>query len=157
MTDQHSDHELIRNTVARYTFTVDSKNWQDMYSIFTENARINFTFLGAAGEMQGVPALLGFIQKAAQDTLSQHAITTQSIQVTGSDTAEATTYMSVTHVGGSNHPQKGKMHCAWGKVVDRLVKGPFDADGKVGWRIQERVLYEQLPSTGELNLLGKAQ
>lgn len=150
----HSDHELIRNTLAAYTFAVDSKNWPAMYSVFTETARIHFTFLGAAGEMQGVPALLAFIQTAARDTLSQHAITTQSIEVKGPDTAEAITYMAVTHMGSDNHPQRGEVHCAWGKTVDRLVKGTFDADGKVGWRVQERVVYEQLPSKGELKLFG---
>ncbi|KAL4758761.1 nuclear transport factor 2 family protein [Aspergillus foveolatus] len=152
MGNQHTDYELIRNTLAIYPFAVDSKDWSAVQSVFTEDARIHFTFLGTAGEMRGPIALLAFIQRAAHNTHSQHAITTQRIEVTGSDSAEATTYMAVTHVADANHRQKGEVHYAWGKVVDRLVKRPVDTDGTLAWRVQERHVYEQLPSMGELKL-----
>jgi hypothetical protein len=40
------------------------------------------------------------------------------------------------------------MFCSWGKLVDKLTK---ESGG--GWRITERFIYEQLPSTGSLRLI----
>ncbi|KAF2853062.1 hypothetical protein T440DRAFT_515793 [Plenodomus tracheiphilus IPT5] len=148
-----SDHEAIRNTLAQYPLVVDSQKWEEMHYVFTEDARIHFTFLGAAGELLGLPSLLHFIKTAAKDTVSQHAISTQRIELTGPSSAEATTYVTVTHVGSENHPQKGEMFCSWGRLVDKLTKGCFG--GKAGWRITERLIYEQLPSTGNLKLIHK--
>jgi hypothetical protein len=151
MANQVSDHEMIRNTLARYAIVVDDQDWEGMHRVFTEDARIHFTFLGAAGEMPGIPYLIRFIKTAAQDTVSQHAMSTQSIELTGTANAEATTYMTVIHVGGENHKQKGEMFCSWGKLVDKLTKGIFD--GKEDWRITERIVYERLPNRGNLNLI----
>ncbi|KFX87625.1 hypothetical protein V495_00607 [Pseudogymnoascus sp. VKM F-4514 (FW-929)] len=151
MANQVSDHDMIRNTLARYAIAVDDQKLEDMHQVFTETARIHFTFLGPAGELPGISYLIQFIKAAAQSTVSQHAMSTQSIELTGPNTAEATTYMTVIHVGGENHKQKGEMVTSWGKVEDKLMKGIFD--GKEGWRITERVIYEQLPNRGNLKLI----
>jgi hypothetical protein len=143
-----SEHEAIRNTLARYAMVVDESKWEDLDRVFTEHVRVNFTFLGAAGDLHGIPSVLGFIKTAATDTVSQHAISTQHINLTGPSSAEATSYMTVMHVGGDKHKQKGEMFCSWGKLVDKLTK---ESGG--GWRITERFIYEQLPSTGSLRLI----
>jgi hypothetical protein len=127
---------------------VDQSKWEDMGRVFTEDVRVNFTFLGAAGDLHGIPSVLGFIKTAAIDTVSQHAISTQHINLTGPRSAEATSYMTVIYVGGDKHKQKGETFCSWGKLVDQLTR---KSDG--GWRITERSIYEQLPSTGSLRLI----
>jgi hypothetical protein len=71
------------NTLARYAIVVDDQKWEDMYQVFTEDTRIHFTFLGAAGELLGISYLVQFIKTAAQDTASQHAMSIQSIVLTG--------------------------------------------------------------------------
>ncbi|KZM20811.1 hypothetical protein ST47_g8050 [Ascochyta rabiei] len=146
-----SDYEAIRNTMARYAMVVDEHNWDDMHHVFTEDARIHFTFLGAAGDLHGIPSLVRFIRTAATNTTSQHAISTQQIVLTGPTTAEATTYMTVIHVGGENHKQKGEIFCSWGKLEDKLIKQSIDQ--YEDWRITERFVHEQLPSTGSLRLI----
>jgi hypothetical protein len=146
-----SDHEAIQNTLARYAMVVDEHKWEDMGYVFTEDVRVNFTFLGAAGDLHSISSVLGFIQRAATNTVSQHAISTQQINLTGPRSAEATTYMTVMHVGGDKHKQKGEMFCSWGKLVDKLTKESTDDGGS--WRITERFIYEQLPSTGSLKLI----
>lgn len=149
--NQLSDHEMIRNTLARYAIAVDDQKWEDMHQVFTEDAQIHFTFLGAAGEVLGIPNLVQFIKTAARDTVSQHAMSTQSIELTGPNTAKATTYMTVVHVGGENHKQRGEMVSSWGKLEDKLIQDIFD--GKKYWRITERFIYEQLPNRGNLKFI----
>jgi len=151
MVNPASDYEMIRNTLARYALLVDDQCWEDMHQVFTEDCRIHFTFLGPAGELPDIAHLVRFIKTAAKDTVSQHAMSTQSIEFTGPNSAKATTYMTVIHVGGQEHKQKGETFCSWGKLVDKLTKGVFD--GKEGWRVTERLIHEQLPSTGNLKLM----
>lgn len=127
---------------------VDDQKWE--HQILVEDARIHFTFLGAARDLTGITQLIQFIKTAVQDTVSQHALSTQSIELTGPYTAEAMPYVTVIHMGGENHKQKGEMFSAGGKLEDRLTKGIFD--GNEGCCITERLVHEHLPNRDSLEL-----
>lgn len=151
MDSQPSDYDLIRNILARYAIIVDDQEWEKLSEVFIDNAFVDFTFLGDAGKQRGILNITETIKKASRNTVSQHALTTQDIHLTGATSAEATTYITVIHVGTENHKFKGEIFYAWAKLVDKLNKGIFD--GKIGWRISERIIKPQLPSSGNIELV----
>lgn len=80
--------------------------------------------------MTGVDVVTKSIQAVISHIDTHHALSTQSIHLTGTATAEATTY-SIT-----NHSSAGKSFLALGRYEDRLVKVSVGATDK--WLIKER-------------------
>ncbi|KAL5320137.1 hypothetical protein ACEPPN_010938 [Leptodophora sp. 'Broadleaf-Isolate-01'] len=149
-----SDVDLIRNTTARYAFIVDAQTWDDLHSVFTPDADIHFTWLGDHGKVTGVENIGKLIGASAANTVSQHSLSTQSIEVTGADTAVAKTYVTVLHEGTETHRCPGERFNPWGWYGDKLVK--TKVDGKEDWRIVERLVKLNLPLGGNIDLLSSA-
>lgn len=82
---------------------------------------------------------------------TQHALTTQLIEITGKKTAKATTYC-MSDVFGIGK-DKGKHLTNWGIYKDRLVKGTFD--GQENWKIAECTATVSAPLVGDLSLVGQ--
>ncbi|KAF2233464.1 hypothetical protein EV356DRAFT_577501 [Viridothelium virens] len=124
-----AEYEAIRNTVARYCFAIDDKDWNSLSLIFTPDADAEYPFPG--GSLKGVKAMKDTIRKRLENVTSHHALTTQTIDIdAGDQTAKAKTYFTGTHFGKND--QQGKSSTAYGMYVDELevVEG--------FWRIRRR-------------------
>lgn len=144
-----SDHELIRNCIARYCIGVDLKDWNTFSKAFLDNAKVDFP--GPGGPVEGVTAIAETAKGMVEDFQTQHALTTQLIEITGENTANATTYCTADVFGvGEN---EGKRVTNWGLYQDKLVKGDFD--GREDWKIAERIATVAAPLSGDLSLLSK--
>ncbi|PSN72048.1 hypothetical protein BS50DRAFT_672914 [Corynespora cassiicola Philippines] len=156
MTAQVSDHELIRNVIALFIFAVDTQNWNDFDSVFTEDAFADYTFVpNGKGQRRGPKEIAALISRGIKDTTCFHCLGTQRIVLTGPNTAEATTYVSLIHAGTKDHRYPGERYYGSGCYKDKLIKGVFD--GKEDWRIYERKVVEVLPPSGKVNLLDTKQ
>ncbi|KAH7317175.1 SnoaL-like domain-containing protein [Stachybotrys elegans] len=144
-----SDHELIRNCIARYCIGVDLKDWEIFSKAFSDDAKA--TFPGPGGTIQGITALKTTVQAMVESFQTQHALTTQLIELTGETTANATTYCR-TDIFGVDEDQS-KNVTSWGMYQDKLVKGTYD--GREDWRIAERNAISTAPLKGDLSLLSK--
>jgi hypothetical protein len=80
---------------------------------------------------------------------TQHALSTQLIELTGDKTADATTYVTTVLFGVGK--DEGKSMTTWGMYQDKLVKDSFD--GQEDWKIAERRVISQLPLAGDLFFL----
>ncbi|KAJ5588199.1 SnoaL-like domain-containing protein [Penicillium hordei] len=142
-----TDHELIRNCISRYCIGVDLRDWEIFSRAFTNNVKVSFP--APAESTEGIAALTSSVQGMVGILQTQHALSTQVIELTGERTAEATTYVSAVLSGvGKN---EGKFVTSWGMYQDKLVKDLFE--GREDWRIAERIASSWLPLTGDLSLL----
>ncbi|KAJ3464890.1 hypothetical protein MRS44_009676 [Fusarium solani] len=144
-----SDHELIRNCIARYCIGVDLRDWNTFSNAFLDNAKA--TFPGPGGTIEGVTALKATVQGMVGSFQTQHALTTQLIEVTGKKTANATTYCRADIFGVGK--DEGKRVTNWGMYQDKLVKDIFD--GREDWKIAERNAILTAPLSGDLSLIPK--
>lgn len=124
-----SDHDLIRNTVSGVAITFDIKKFEDLRSFFTDDCVADYT--GSLGLMKGPDAVIQGLQKAIGHISTFHGLTTQTIHLTGKDTAEATTYCAAGHFLGE------KSFLAEARYFDKLVKV---SDGNsIKWKISYRL------------------
>lgn len=151
MAAQVSDHDLIRNVIALFAFAVDTQNWNDFHKVFTDDAFVNYTWIPGKGQRRGPNDTADLISNGIKDTISFHALGTQRIVLTGPNTAEASTYVTVIHSGTEDHQYPGERYQGWGCYRDKLRKGVFD--GKEDWRIEERIVEEILPPISKANML----
>ncbi|KAH7376953.1 SnoaL-like domain-containing protein [Plectosphaerella cucumerina] len=147
MSSPISDHDLIRNTIARYSIGVDLKDWDLFTSAFTETAKI--TFPAPMGTFEGITTITATIQSTVSNFHTSHALSTQLIEITGEKTAKATTYTATELFGTGEN--EGKHATNRGLYRDKLVK--ISVDGREDWRIAERDAVGQWPLTGDLSLL----
>jgi hypothetical protein len=123
-----SDHELIRSTIAGVAITFDTKQFQDLRRFFTQDCVADYT--GSLGLMKGVNAVTEGLQKAIGHVSTFHGLMTQTIHLTGTNTAEATTYRAAGHFLGD------KSFFAEARYFNKLVK-VIDGDN-VKWMISYR-------------------
>lgn len=133
------DYEAIRNTLSNYCIALDSKDFSLLTSVFTSDVDAQYPF----AHHTSCESIAAAIQKRLQHITSQHALTTQIINISGNGkTASATTYFTGIHFGQGKW--KGQQVTAWGKYVDSLVltegeeKGAPGASGK--WLVSKRVV-----------------
>lgn len=147
MVQATSDHELIRNCIARYCIGIDLRDWNIFSKAFLDNVKVHFP--DPIGTIEGITALSGQVQNMVGSLQTQHALSTQLIEHTGEKTAQATTYGRAIHFGVGK--DEGKCVTAWGMYQDDLVKDIFD--GREDWRIAERKVIFQAPFSGDLSLI----
>ncbi|KAH9204894.1 SnoaL-like domain-containing protein [Leptodontidium sp. 2 PMI_412] len=142
-----SDHELVRNCIARYCIGVDLNDWEIFSSAFLDSGKA--TFPEPIGTVERIIALKATVQGMVANLQTQHALSTQVIEFTGERTADATTYATADLFGvGKN---EGKHATNRGIYQDKLVK--VIIDGREDWRIAERKAIPQWPLSGDLSLL----
>ncbi|OQO02710.1 hypothetical protein B0A48_12239 [Cryoendolithus antarcticus] len=134
------DYEAIRNTLSRYCVALDTKDFSLLARVFTENVVAKYPF-GPA--LEGVEAIQAKISDRLKHITSQHALTTQTIEMAADGkTAETTTYFTGIHFGQGKW--KGQQVTAWGRYVDHFVRVKADAaedvlPGATGrWLIDKR-------------------
>lgn len=140
-----ADRMAIDDLLTRYTMAVDSGDWQQLDTVFTPDAVIDYT---SAGGVRGTrDEIKAWLAKAlAPFPVRQHMIGNRHVEIEG-DTATVRAYffnpMMLTHPDGSSHPTPGG-----GYYNHRLVRTPE------GWRsvelIEEEVWRTGLPESLEV-------
>jgi 3-phenylpropionate/cinnamic acid dioxygenase small subunit len=127
--EQISDRIEIDDLLIRYTVAIDTKDWELLDTVYTPDARIDYTTSGGIkGEYPEIRAWLA--EALAPFTMTQHLISNSVAKIDG-DTASART-MVFNPMGTDDG--KGGLNLfyvgAW--YDDKLVRTPD------GWRIAER-------------------
>ncbi|KAK4544073.1 hypothetical protein LTR36_004571 [Oleoguttula mirabilis] len=115
------DYFAIQNTISRYCFALDSKDFDLLKQVFTEDVDSIYPF--GRGQIQGVQNVAAAIKKRLTHITSQHALTTQHIVIAADGkSAQVTTYFTGVHFGKGKW--EGQEVTAWGKYVDTLILFP---------------------------------
>ncbi len=123
------DERSIVDVAVRYCWVLDTRNWDDLRSVFLDDARAT---LGEARDLVGVEAIAARCREAlAPLDASQHIVATHQVTVDG-DQATHRCYVHAQH--HRRGARDGKNYVVGGRYDDRLVR---TADG---WRIAERTL-----------------
>ena len=127
--EQISDRIEIDDLLIRYTVAIDTKDWELLDTVYTPDAKIDYTTSGGIkGDYPEVRAWLAKVLPAFK--MTQHLISNSVVKVDG-DTATART-MVFNPMGTDDG--KGGLNLfyvgAW--YDDKLVRTPQ------GWRIAER-------------------
>ncbi|KAF4461577.1 small subunit of phenylpropionate dioxygenase [Fusarium albosuccineum] len=146
MSPTASDHELIRNCIARFALGADLGDWTLFSTAFREDVKIEFPF--GMGSIEGVSTFAKTVQSVKGTSETQHALSTQIIEVEDENTAAVTTYGTAVFVGTGQ--KEGKTWISRVSYKDKLVKGFFD--GKEDWRIIQRKVVNLTASTGDESL-----
>jgi hypothetical protein len=129
-----SDRLEIQDLMVRYSYAIDSRDWDALDDVFTPDAHIDYSvFGGSVGNLAETKKFLG--EAMPMFSTLQHMVSGTTITFTGDadppDGAETRTQChNPMTMGDAEHPDL--MVCGlW--YVDKLVR---TADG---WRIKERV------------------
>ncbi|WPG99314.1 Hypothetical protein R9X50_00212700 [Acrodontium crateriforme] len=114
------DYFAIQNTLARYCIALDTKDFTLFDQIFTPDVDAIYPFRSAMKGAQELAAAIEQRHHRLTHITSQHALTTQMIEIdAGGTKASAVTYFTGIHFGKGTW--QGKEVTAWGKYVDSLV------------------------------------
>jgi SnoaL-like domain len=114
-----SDILAIKNTLAKYSIAIDSKNFDNgLPAVFTEDAIANYTL--PTGVLNGLPAIIQTLSNSLVNFTTQHSLTTQLIDIVGNNKAESVTYLMATHFGIDGTIYEGLVSKAFSKYEDKL-------------------------------------
>jgi hypothetical protein len=129
-----SDRQEIVDVITRYTRAVDTRRWDDLDAVFTEDAVLDYSSVG--GPVDGLAVARPWVVQGLEGFLRfQHVIGQVSIDVEG-DSARATAYMTnpmvapnpdgsehVVEVGGYYHHDLVRTPTGWRsrRMVDEIV------------------------------------
>ncbi|KAJ3531568.1 hypothetical protein NM208_g8827 [Fusarium decemcellulare] len=125
-----SDHEHIRNIIALYSQLLDQKHFEQLGKVLTPDVSLEYP--APLDAFKGIEESQNGLKKAISHPKTIHCLSTQSIHLTGPETAVATTYVMAHHWLGE------KTFVSPGKYDDELVKDVFN--GENAWRIKRRVV-----------------
>jgi hypothetical protein len=121
-----ADRQEIAELCIRYTFALDTKNWQLLESCFTSSP----VFVHPGGRLEGFPEILARTSAALGPlTATQHLLGNILVQV-GGERAGSTCYFHAQHV--RTDTPGGDLYIIAGRYDDTLLRTPD------GWRIAER-------------------
>ncbi|SDN26784.1 nuclear transport factor 2 family protein [Streptomyces wuyuanensis] len=112
-----SDIEEIKKLKARYCRFVDTRNWQGLRSLFTDDARSTLS-----GDEQSVEDFISLAREWLGDSTSVHSAIMPEIEITGLGTASGVWGMEdiVTFPSGPGEAPKG-IH-GWGHYKEEYRK-----------------------------------
>ena len=125
-----SDRLEIQDLMVRYSYAIDSRNWDALDDVFTPDAHIDYSvFGGSVGNLAETKAFL--TEAMPMFTTLQHMVSGTTIAFDGDTRHHAKTQChNPMTMGDAENPDL--MVCGlW--YVDKLVRTPD------GWRIKERV------------------
>jgi 3-phenylpropionate/cinnamic acid dioxygenase small subunit len=127
--EEISDRIEIDDLLIRYTVAIDTKDWELLDSVYTPDAKIDYT---TSGGIKGeYPEVRAWLAKAlAPFTMTQHLISNSVVNVDG-DSATART-MVFNPMGRDDGEGGLKLFYVGGWYDDKLVRT------EDGWRIAER-------------------
>ncbi|MCJ1264520.1 hypothetical protein MMC22_004392 [Lobaria immixta] len=136
----------IHQTLGLYPFVIDGKQFDRLDLVFHENVWANVTMLGV---FQSLSALEAGLKSFLAAVTSQHAITTQLIQIhEKGTTARSASYYTGTYLGTGSFTNQSLI--SWGTYEDNWVKNLTTGQ----WRIIERTLTFAGPSSGNGAIFG---
>ncbi len=124
-----SDRLEIQDLMVRYSYAIDSRNWDGLDDVFTPDAHIDYSvFGGSVGNLAETKAFL--TDAMPMFTTLQHMVSGTTIEFDGDTATTKTQCHNPMTMGDAENPDL--MVCGlW--YVDKLVRTPD------GWRIKERV------------------
>ena len=91
----------IRNTMAHYPLAIDGKNFAALDLVFAADAVANYST--PLNVLTGLPQIEAVLEQALAPVLSQHALSTQVIEIEkGGETAKSVTYFTASQFGMGN-------------------------------------------------------
>ena len=123
--EELADRAAVADVVIRYFELVDTKTWDRMHEVFTEDTTARWT---PTVLMQGITNVVGATQHmvGGGEVVTFHHVASMTPVVTG-DTAEVTARVRAMHYGVG--PREGKFYESLANQPTQLVRAP------VGWRI----------------------
>jgi len=127
--DEISDRIQIDDLLIRYTVAIDKKDWDLLDTVYTPDAKIDYT---ESGGIKGeYPEVRAWLAKAlAPFTMTQHLISNSVIELDGDAARGRTMVFNPMGTDDGNGGLKIFYVGAW--YVDKLVRT------SEGWRIAER-------------------
>ncbi|KAF7366993.1 SnoaL-like domain-containing protein [Mycena sanguinolenta] len=125
-----SASELIRTTLGHYPLSIDGKNFGALALVFAADAVANYSApLGVLTPLTTIQAVLA---SSLEKVTTQHALSTQVIEVLSESEAFSVTYYTATHFGMGVY--EGEIAVAYGQYQDYWVLQ------HESWKIQTRNL-----------------
>jgi len=127
--EEISDRLEIQDLMVRYSYAIDSRDWDALDDVFTPDAHIDYSvFGGSVGNLAETKAFL--TEAMPMFTTLQHMVSGTTIEFDGDTATTKTQCHNPMTMGDAEKPDL--MVCGlW--YVDKLVRTPD------GWRIKERV------------------
>jgi len=135
------DRFAIIAVLDRYAEVLDTRRWEGLADVFTEDVEMDFQSWRATGLAEVTRHVRSFLDGCGP---SQHLLGNYRIELDG-DRASSRCYVRVMHLGKG--PHEGKTYEMWGEYRDELVRAP------AGWRSRRRVAIPRLEQ-GDRTLLG---
>ena len=134
------DRFAIIATLDRYSECLDTRNWEGLSDVFTEDVEMDFGTWQGSGLDAVRSNIRSFLGGCGP---SQHLLGNYRIDLAG-DRASSRCYCRVMHHGKG--PHEGKTFESWIEYADDLIRTPN------GWRSHHRVAHVQM-NQGDITLL----
>jgi hypothetical protein len=123
--EELADRTAVADVLIRYYELVDTKDWDHMHEVFTEDTTAQWT---PTVVMQGIANVVGATQHmvGGDEVVTFHHVAGMTPVITG-DTAEVTARVRAMHYGLG--PREGKFYESLATQPTELVRTPD------GWRI----------------------
>lgn len=130
MTDELADKLAVNQLIDTYALGIDSRDWDLVTSVFTDDAFLDYTaFGGPKGPRDDV---IGWLRDAlGAFVMSQHLITNRLVTIDGDDAVVSAELLAIMGMPGAEPGKMSMMHTG-GQYNDRLVRT------SEGWKIAKR-------------------
>ena len=139
--EQISDRIEIDDLLIRYTVAIDTKDWELLDTVFTPDAKVDYT---TSGDIKGdYPEVRAWLAKVLSSfKMTQHLIGNSVVEIEG-DTAKART-MVFNPMGTDDGGGGLRMFYVGAWYVDTLVR--TDAGWRIADRFEEQAFFDSSPS-----------
>ncbi|KAK6439080.1 hypothetical protein LTR95_004711 [Oleoguttula sp. CCFEE 5521] len=141
------DYNAIQNTISTYSLAIDSKDFGRLSQVFTTDIVANYS--EPLNAITGLAQVQQVLQKSLAPVTTQHALSTQVIDIHG-DSANSTTYLTASHFGSGLY--EGQVLYAYGKYIDQLVRMSRAYAQAPTWRVRARNLVYMGPFIGNASV-----
>ncbi|KAJ6459556.1 hypothetical protein C8R45DRAFT_1109426 [Mycena sanguinolenta] len=132
--------ELIRTTLGHYPLSIDGKNFEALALVFAPDAVANYS--APLDVLTPLATIQAALASSLEKVTTQHALSTQVIEILSESEAFSVTYYTATHFGMGLF--EGEILVAYGQYQDHWVLRDQ------GWKIQNRNLAYMGPFIGNL-------
>lgn len=128
-TSELMERTAINDLLDDYALAVDSRHWDTLHALFTDDALLDYT--AAGGPRGSRDEVLGWISASLPAVaLSQHLLTNRRIRLTGDTATVRSELLNPLLFSGENGPQ---LLLLGGRYDDRVRRTPD------GWKFSERI------------------
>lgn len=125
-----ADRLAIDGVLSCYAWAVDSKDWDLLATVFTDDAVVDYS--DTNGPKGSASELIAWLRETlAPFSMTQHLVTNRDVRIEGGEATARSMFFNPMGVAGAERAL-GLMLCG-GTYEDRLRRTPD------GWRICERV------------------